>query len=168
VQSIVIVPVPEAEPLVSRWRRRYDPSTKRGMQPHITVVYPFLRGDRLTAGVLGRLGDVCASLPVLEVTFERTARFPRVLYLEPSPADGLRAVTIAVAREWPEAPPHGGDFDKVVPHLSVARGVRRPVMDAIDAELSPLLPLSATLTRASLCVLEEGRWLERASLPFGG
>ena len=83
-QSAVIVPVPAVEPLVSRWRRRFDD------------------------GVLARLGSVCATTAALEVVFSRLARFPNVLYLQPEPSEPFRRLTAAVVEQWPQTPPYGG------------------------------------------------------------
>jgi hypothetical protein len=67
----------------SRWCRRggsgSDGSAAQGMPAHITALSPFLPEGRLTDEVLARLRELCAGLPVLDVEFRRTARFPDVL-----------------------------------------------------------------------------------------
>ena len=140
-QSAVVVPAPAAEPLVSAWRERFDPSAAHGMPAHLTTLYPFLPEEALTPDVVARLRVVCAAVPVLDVEFRRTARFPGVLYLEPEPAGALRDLTAAVAARWPEAPPYGGAFDTVIPHLTIAHGASDGVLDEIEAALRPRLPI---------------------------
>ncbi|CAM5691577.1 hypothetical protein SCHAM137S_06449 [Streptomyces chartreusis] len=49
------------------------------------------------------------------------AGFP-VLYLAPEPDTHFRRLTDAITERWPENPPFGGQFDDVVPHLTVAQG----------------------------------------------
>jgi 2'-5' RNA ligase len=162
-----VVPVPEAEALVSPCRSRFDGSAAQGMPAHITILYPFLTRRRLTDEVIADLTRLCALQPPCDVVFRRTARFTNVLYLDPGPADRLRQLTFDLARHWPEAPPYKGEFDEIIPHLTVAQGVGDDVLDAVDAELSPSLPLGARLDHALLMVFERGRWRERARLPFG-
>jgi 2'-5' RNA ligase len=160
--------VRDAEPLVSRWRAQYDSSAAQGMPAHITLLYPFLPQRRLTDDVIARLGELCAGQPALEVVFRRTARFPEVLYLDPEPADGLRELTLTLAGHWPEAPPYNGQFDEIIPHLTVAQGVGGDVLDMVEGELSAGLPLAVRLEQAHLFVFDGTRWRAGACLPFTG
>jgi 2'-5' RNA ligase len=164
--TAVVVPVPDAEPVVSGWRERFDDSAAAGMPAHITVLYPFLAEEDVTGDVLARLRELCAAAPVLEVRFGRTAHFPGVLYLDPEPADGLRGLTVAVAARWPQAPPYGGAFDDVIPHLTVAHDPGGGVLDEIEADVLRALPLATRLAEAALYAFDGGRWRFRAPLPF--
>jgi hypothetical protein len=163
----VVVPVPEAEPLVSPWRSRFDTSAARGMPAHITVLYPFLKPRCLTDDVIADLTDACARQPALDVVFRRTARFTNVLYLDPDPADDLLQLTFDLAGHWPQAPPYNGEFDEIIPHLTVAQDVGADLLDTVDSELSACLPLAARLVEAHLLVFDGTRWRRRARLPFG-
>jgi 2'-5' RNA ligase len=165
-QSAVVVPVPAAEPVVGYWRERYDASAAQGMPAHVTALYPFLPEERLTREVVAALRELCAAIPAQEVRFRRTARFPAVLYLEPAPAAGLRSLTLAIAERWPEAPPYGGRFDEVVPHLTVANGVDDEVLDDVDTEIRRRLPVTARLVAAALYVSDGERWRPYGQLPF--
>ena len=111
-QSAVVVCVPAVEPLVSGWRERFDGSAVQGMPAHIAVLYPFLDDGRLTSSVLAELAGLCARSPVLDVEFRRVGRFPAVLYLDPEPSDGLRALTSAIAQRWPGHPPTAASSTK--------------------------------------------------------
>jgi 2'-5' RNA ligase len=164
----VVVPVPAAEPVVSTWRERFDGSAAQGMPAHITVLYPFLPEERLSGEVLTRLRELCAGMPALDVLFRRTGRFSGVLYLDPEPADGPRQLTLAIAEQWPEAPPYRGSFAEVIPHLTVAHGADDGVLDDIDADVLRRLPVSARLVEACLYVFDGERWQPRARLPFQG
>lgn len=137
------------------------------MPAHITVLYPFLNESRLTGDVLAQLEGVCGDHAALEVTFERTARFPDVLYLDPEPAEGLRTLTQAIADRWPEAQPYGGIHNEVVPHLTVAYA-EDAVLDAVEVDLQSRLPLAATLEEARVYVFNGARWQVLARLPFQG
>jgi 2'-5' RNA ligase len=166
-ESAVVVPVPDAEPVVSAWRERFDGSAAQGMPAHITALYPFLPEERLTGAVLEQLREMCAAVAALQVAFRSVGRFPGVLYLEPEPAAELRELTGAIAERWPEAPPYGGMFDKVVPHLTVAQGAGDDVLAEIESDLWSRLPVSTRLTEACLYVFAGERWQQRARLPFG-
>jgi 2'-5' RNA ligase len=167
-QTAVVVPVPSAEPVVSVWRNRFDRSASQGMPAHITALYPFLPQERATGPVLATLKTICAQLPALDVVFRGAARFPGVLYLDPEPADELRRLTAAIAGRWPQAPPYGGAFEEVIPHLTVAHGVQDSVLAEIEIDVVRGLPLSARLVEACLYVFDGARWCPRAQLPFLG
>jgi 2'-5' RNA ligase len=158
--------VPAAEPVVASWRAGYDRSAADGIPAHVTVLYPFLREERLSDEVIARLAGLCAETPVLDVEFRRTRRLPSVLQLEPEPADALRGLTAAVFARWPDAPPYGGGIDEVVPHLTVASGPPDDVIDEIEADVLSRLPIRTQLREAALYVAGRPRWRLRARLPF--
>lgn len=162
----VVVPVPAAEALVSTWRARFDASAAEGMPAHITALYPFLPQHRLSDAVLGRLREICAAVPALDIAFQHVRRFPDVVYLAPEPDRELRALTIAIARQWPEAPPYAGAFDEVVPHLTVAHHAGPAEAAHVEAQLRAGLPCRARLTEACLYVFDGARWRARERLPF--
>jgi 2'-5' RNA ligase len=136
------------------------------MPAHITALYPFLNENRLTDPVVLRLLDLCAELPALDVEFRRSGRFPAVLYLDPDPPDGLRRLTNSIAEEWPDAPPYGGIFDTVIPHLTIAQGAADAVMAEIENQVLERLPVRTRLLEAWLYVFDGARWQPRARLPF--
>jgi 2'-5' RNA ligase len=165
-QSAVVVPVPDAEPLVAGWRRRLDPSAAVGMPAHITLLVPFLREERLTDEVVLWLRELCGAMPVLDVAFRRAARFPSVLYLDPEPRSELRGMALAIAARW-DTPPYGGAFDEVVPHLTVADGAPDEALAVAEAAVARGLPLTTRLTEAQLMVFDGDGWGCRERLPFG-
>lgn len=164
--SAIVIEVPAADPVVSRWRAKFDASVSLGLPAHLTVLAPFLPEERLRDGVLDRLGELCGAVPAQDVSFARTARFPGVLYLEPEPDQALRDLTVSIAREWPEAPPYGGRFADVVPHLTVALGAFDSPFEAVEDALQPELPIRAHLEDACVYVYDGERWRHRARLPF--
>ena len=92
------------------------------MPAHITALYPFLSQRAADRLAIARLSKLCESLPALRVEFRRTRRFPDVLDPDPEPADGLRRLTTTIFEEWPQAPPFRGEFDDVIPHLTIVNG----------------------------------------------
>ncbi len=164
----VVVLVPAANDLVDPWRLRHDPSGALGMPAHITLVYPFLRGERLEGSVLDRLRAVLAPRAPVELELRRTARFPETVYLAPEDPEPFRQMTAALVAEWPEAQPYGGQYADVVPHLTIADRATTELMDEIDRAVTPGLPISTTVSSAHVFVFDGDRWQARHELPFEG
>lgn len=163
----LIVKIPEAESAVREWRERLDPGAREGVPAHVTVLFPFLRAGRIDGAVRRALGDVLAAHPAFTVRFERCGRFPGVLYLAPEPDAPFRQLTRAVAERWPEAPPFGGRFDDVVPHLTVAQGHDEAALESAEAALVGGRPVTARVSSVALLVHDGTRWHERASFALG-
>ncbi|GAA1309980.1 hypothetical protein Psi02_40730 [Planotetraspora silvatica] len=166
-QTALVVHVPEAEAVVSAWRRRFDSSAALGVPAHVTVLYPFLDADRVDAEVVAALGEVFAAHDAFEARFSTCGRFPDVIYLAPDPDGPFRELTEAVAARWPEAPPYGGRFEDVMPHLTVAEGVAPDVQDMIEADLAGRLPVITRVRAVALETYDGALWKETASFPLG-
>lgn len=167
-ETVLLVKVPEAEPLVGGWRQRFDSSAGARVRAHVTVLCPFLDHTRIDADVLGTLGVFLGAHRAFDVRFQACGQFPDVLFLVPAPDDSLRALTRAVCEQWPEAPPYGGRFAEVVPHLTVAHGQERSVFDEIEADLTGRLPVTAHVSSVQLLVCGGEYWHERAAFPLLG
>lgn len=120
----------------------------------------------MTDPVLRALLEICGELPVLDVEFRQTARFPGVLFLDPEPSGGLRKLTAARVRRWPEAPPYGRAFAEITPHLTVAHGVGDDVLPDLEDALRHGLPLRTRLSEACLYTFDGAQWRLRERLPF--
>ncbi|MEV7169192.1 DUF6193 family natural product biosynthesis protein [Streptomyces sp. NPDC093224] len=163
----LIVRIPEAEPVVGTWRERLDPSARAGVPAHVTVLFPFLDESRIDTSVHAAIADVVGAHRAFDLRFERCGHLPEVLYLAPEPDTHLRQLTQAVAARWPEAPPYGGRFADVVPHLTVAQRQASAVRDEVEADLRGRLPFSAHVSSVDLMVHDGTRWQHRASFPLG-
>ncbi|MFE1880444.1 2'-5' RNA ligase family protein [Streptomyces diastatochromogenes] len=165
-QSGLIVRVPAAEPAVRAWRDRLDPSARVGVPAHVTVLFPFLDASRIDQGVCTAIGEVLDRHQSFGVRFERCGRFPGVLYLAPEPDTPFRRLTEAFVARWPENPPFGGQFDDVVPHLTVAQGQDEAVLEKAEADLLGSLPVVAHVSSVDLLVHDGTRWRQRGSFPL--
>jgi 2'-5' RNA ligase len=167
-ETAVVVVADAVESAVARWRSRYDSSAAVGVPAHVTVLYPFLPLAQVTAAVLRRLREICAAEPAFEVGFARFGRFPGgVLWLEPEPAEPFRRLTYAVWQAWPQAPPYGGLYDGVVPHLTVAEHDDEALLDEIEAQVERALPITMPVTGVQLLAIHETTWSARARFALG-
>ncbi|GAA3047790.1 2'-5' RNA ligase family protein [Pseudonocardia yunnanensis] len=169
-ESAVIVPVPEAEPVVGEFRASLDRSAGWGVPAHVTVIYPFLAPDRLGLDELRRLRDAVRSVPRFDVSFPEVRWFAdTVVWLAPHPADGFRALIDAVWSAFPECPPYGGAFDTPVPHLTIGDDAALDALSAAGDAVSRRLPVTASVQVAHLFQgsATPGAWRSVAELPLG-
>ena len=165
-RSALIVAVPEAEPLVARFRLRYD-NASLGIPAHVTLLFPFVPAEELDEALFGELHELFVAQPAFSVALAGVSRFPEVAWLAPEPAEPLRRLTELIRRRYPSYPPHEGIHDVVIPHLTVARG-DGTIQDELDAALTPQLPIAAEVREVTL--LEEqpdGHWRTRERFPLG-
>jgi 2'-5' RNA ligase len=165
-RSGLIVRVQEAEHLVRAWRDRLDPSAGAGVPAHVTVLFPFLDASLVDEGVCAAIGEVVGRHQAFEARFDHCGRFPGVLYLAPEPDADFRSLTEAIAERWPEYPPFGGQFDDVVPHLTVVQGQDEAVLEKAEADLLTGLPVVAQVSAVDLLIHDGTRWRRRASFPL--
>ncbi|MEU9056242.1 2'-5' RNA ligase family protein [Streptomyces sp. NPDC048384] len=162
-RSGLIVRVPEAEPAVRAWRDRLDPLAGAGVPAHVTVLFPFLDESRIDNGACAAIREVIGRHRSFETRFEHCGRFPGILYLVPEPDNPFRQLTETIADRWPEAPPFGGQFDEVVPHLTIAQGQDDAVLEEAEADLRGRLPVTARVSSVDLMIHDGTRWQQRAS-----
>lgn len=167
-QTVLLATVHELEALVDPWRQRFDSSTAAGVPAHVTVLAPFLDIARIDAHTLDTLRTLIGGHRAFNVRFERCARFPDVLYLAPTPDQPFRDLTEALVARWPEAPPYGGQFPDVIPHLTVAHAQQPQVFDDVAVALSGHLPVTARVSSVQLLVSDGDRWEQRANFPLLG
>lgn len=140
--SVLVVPVPEAEPLVPR--------------AHVTLLSPFAAKEQLTDGLLGELDEFFADCLPWSFRLAEVAIFPSgTTYLSPDPLAPFRSLTHQLNRHFPEYPPYSGQFGEVIPHLSVPDGF------TLDE------PLTAYARSAELWWYDGGDVDVLASFPFG-
>lgn len=155
--SALIVPVPEAEPLLAG-------APVAALGPHITVLYPFRRSRELDDATLERLAALATATDAFDYELAELGRFPGVLYVAPRPAEPFAALVARCAAQWPEHPPYGGAFAETVPHLTLAEG-DEPA--GLAERATARLPLAARADQLWLMTRQRGGWRRRAALPLG-
>jgi 2'-5' RNA ligase len=163
-ETAVVVLLPELEPLIGDWRRRYTRDGARGMPPHVTLVIPFADSSQLEdrLGALGRLFDAFAPF---EVTFSATARFTGLLYLRPDSAETFVALTEGLVEAFPEFRPYGDEFDEIVPHATIAEADDE-TLTGIAQALSPQLPVKARVDRVWVYGDTPAGWRRQTAFPL--
>jgi 2'-5' RNA ligase len=169
-ETALICRVPESERFIARYRERFDPSARRNVPAHVTILYPFMAPQDVDAGVLAQLADIARSIPRFQYRLGELRRFPVALYIAPQPDSGFAALIDAVWRTFPDFPPFEGKFPVVVPHVTVAHG-DEPQLCEIEVELRiALASAGGVLARCDEMVLIEnssGRWEEVRCFALG-
>ena len=149
IQSILI-PAPEAEPLVGPFRRTGDWSSGHGIPAHITIAGPWslttrlpvdalrqiraaMDGERYTLSAIGTLGDAICLFPDADDTLLRWRA--RILTAVGTTDDN--------SEDW-----------RV--HLTVSRGQSQAAARAIEASLTTALPLHCEVKDLILAQLHSG------------
>jgi 2'-5' RNA ligase len=173
--SAIVLLVPELEPLVGRWRDRYDPAASQGVGAHVTLLFPFKAAERIQPGDLESLGAFFAAerLPTLE--FAGVCAFRNLVHLPVEPAGAVSGLIDRLARRFPETPPYEGKIPvhQIVPHVTVAY-TRSPkhqasLAAAICRAALRRLPVRVSLPEAVLLAQDDaGIYNRRAAFRFAG
>lgn len=166
--SAILVPVPDVEARVGKWRRVHDPSGRAGLVAHVTLLVPFLPPAKLDEEVETEIESILGSFAPLHVAFHALGRFPGTLYLAPEPAAPFLAMTEALVARWPEHPPYEGAYAETTPHLTVADGEGEATLRVLEDEVRRILPLEVVVREAQLVVGSNERgWRVRWRFPLG-
>jgi hypothetical protein len=168
-ESALIVEVPAAEPVVGRYRSELDPNARLGIPAHITVLAPFMPADRLGQQERSELAGLFAAVPAFDFRLDHTDWFgTTVLWLGPRDPAPFSGLTEAVFAAFPEFPPFAGQFDAVVPHLTVGLEATVDAMRTAELAISPNLPVDGRAAAVTLMteVSPGGRWEAVASFPL--
>ena len=170
-RAALVVTVPEAEPLVGRFRSEYDPIASLGLPAHITINFPFVPGVDPTADTLARLQQIFAAAQPVSFTLDSIGRFPNVVYLAPTPSAPFVQLIEQIAQEFPESPPYEGQFDDITPHLTVGSSPDSDLIESVEREFSDAassyLPINAVANHIWLIDDTSGRWEKRLSFSLG-
>lgn len=160
-ESALIVRVPQAESHVGALRGRFDPSLRRGVPAHITVLFPFMSPEQIDSTVLEKLREVLKPIAAFAFTLERLGHFPATTYLAPEPSQPFIELTRAIFHNFPDYPPNRGEFETVIPHLTVAHGHAGNAAIAAE-ELREIMrtqgPIQTRCNAVDLIENSAGRW----------
>lgn len=166
----LVVPVPDAEELLTSVGQRHPEAARAGVPAHVTVLFPFLHPQKIDDGVLRTLRELFEQHPPMPVRFTECHRRAEFVYLRPEPSWGLRRLIDHARREWPDVIPYEGAFGEVEPHLTVSIRTTEDLAERIHAESGRELPLDAELREGWLISSRDEQWsvVERFSFGAGG
>lgn len=168
-QSALLIPVPEAEPIVGAWRGVHDPSAHTGVPAHITLVVPWVPPEQVKQDHLDELDELLGAYSCFTYELDQVRWFgERVLWLSPTPSEPFKELTAQLAAHF-ETPPWQGEFAEVVPHLTVGLAgyaLGSTLADAA-ADLASKLPVKCRATEVDVMSGDGVHWtvLHRADLP---
>ncbi|MFC5139994.1 2'-5' RNA ligase family protein [Actinomycetospora rhizophila] len=154
-RTMIAALVPDAEPLVGAFRDELDPTARRGLGAHLTLVRPFVEPAGVTAATLTALRAAVAEVPAFTCTFGELRWFgDRVVWLAPDAAAAFREIAERVHAAFPGLPVDGREL---VPHLTVGlrRAASTEALRAAAAAIAPRLPLTVRVDRVALMVRTE-------------
>ncbi|NRO99592.1 2'-5' RNA ligase family protein [Paraburkholderia sp. NMBU_R16] len=159
--SAFVVEVPAAESAVSELRSRFDATAKLGVPAHITVLFPFMAPDEITAHILRQAQSALSVAQPFRFALTKIGRFATTTYLSPVPPEPFVALTTALVERFPMFRPYGGAHDGVVPHLTVAHGgdaIADFAAVELERRLCALEPIRTECNSVTLLGNTSGRW----------
>jgi 2'-5' RNA ligase len=165
-QSAILVPVPAADSVVGRWRHQHDPVAAMGVPAHVTLLVPWLSPDQITPSDLADLDDELSDAKAFDFDLTHIDWFGRrVLWVAPEPSAPFLEMTNRIAERF-GTPPWEGEFDEVIPHLTVAHASDGVELVPIAADVTNRLPLRCRAEEIWVMVGGERRWEKRHRLPL--
>ena len=170
-QSLLIVCVAEVEPHVARLREQFDPSAKRGLGAHITVLYSSLPPKRIAKTAIQRVAAVASAVAPFSYQVTRVARFPGTLYLTAEPAAPFVSLHEQLVAVLPASAADTDSRQEYLPHISIVRKSAADDRD-VEAELTALLehhgPIACSCTEIVLLANSSGAWLPMRKFALSG
>jgi 2'-5' RNA ligase len=169
-ESALVVPVPEADPLIDTWRRELDPGRRIGAPAHITLLFPFAPPAAIDTALLARVASVLAPFRAFAYALDSVEWFgTKVVYLAPSPPDGFVALTEAMQQAFPDYPRYGGAHHEVVPHVTIGEDGDPARMQEAAAAVRRALPIRCRAGTVDLLAgtrdADSWRLIRRFALP---
>jgi 2'-5' RNA ligase len=168
-ETALVVEVPAAEPVVGHFRGQLDGNALLGIPAHITILAPFMPANRIDAGTLADLEGLASGTPSFDFLLDRTAWFgTSVLWVGPADPRPFRDLTDRVVAAFPEFPPFQGQFDEVVPHLTVGYDRNLDEMRHAEQVIDANLPIAARACAVTLMaeLAPGGQWSTLATFSF--
>jgi 2'-5' RNA ligase len=163
-ETAIVALFPELEPLLGAWRRAHTLSGARGLPAHVTLTVPFADSSAIDE-TLPALAGAFAGFTPFDLELRALSRFPGTLYIEPEPAAWFVSMTEELGRAFPDFPPYRGEFDDIVPHVTVAEG-EEALLYAIELELTPRLPVQTRVERVWLVENTDAGWRRHTAFPL--
>ncbi|WP_169747994.1 2'-5' RNA ligase family protein [Pseudonocardia acaciae] len=166
-RTALLLPVPAADPLLSRVAEGHPATVRAGLPAHLTVLYPFVPAAQLGPATLNACARIAERAVPIAVRFTACRVRGNLVYIAPEPVEPVDALVGAVRQRWPELVPYGGRFPDAPAHVTLA--LDAPPADHADIlrRVDPLLPVADTLDELVLVVSGPDGWVARSRWPLG-
>ena len=163
----LVILVPEAEAFVRSFRAKYESLAASDSPAHITINHPFAPASEPNSRLEEVLTDLFSGIAAFQFALTEVRMFPTALYLTPEPEERFKTLIAAIADLFPESPPYEGQFDDIIPHLTVAyledSEEINGMNDALSTMAEGVLPITGKVTKVNLIERVGGEWRERTS-----
>jgi hypothetical protein len=161
-QSVLAIPLPEAENVLSFVRSTYKGEmSPAGVPAHITLLYPWMEPKRISKKTLAELTSLFAGFPKFSLSLKLGWFGREVLLLIPHDPLPLIRLTKEIIHQWPEYPYYGGDYDDIEPHITLAYGDESNLID-LAKDVASQLPLRADISSVDLSIGRPGQMITHA------
>jgi hypothetical protein len=124
------------------------------------LIFPYLASDRCDTRVLGELREIFGSAPGFDYQLDEIREFPGVVFLAPRPDEPFIALIRTLADRFPDAPPYGGSFPTIIPHLTIAHSCDAAITARIRSDVARWLPIRSRAQEVHLMrETADGQWL---------
>lgn len=165
--SAFILPVEFAITEIDELRNIYTVDGKRGLSPHISLLYPFVKDSSSFAEISSRISAVISAQPPITVVFEALVLDEQrnMIYLRPAFNPAIEQLRAALYALWK-------DDELPVPffHLTLAKKANLIKLASSTNEacqaIQKLLPLTIELSEACFCFELSKKWHLTETFPF--
>ncbi len=167
-RSAVIVELPFVE-VLSDVRQQYARDARWGVGAHITVLFPFVSADDISAAVSSRLEAVIADISAFTYALTATRWFgDSVLWLAPDDPAPWVQLSRAVTDAFPGHAAYGGAHGEIIPHATVGDVASLDELRRAEERISTVLPIRGVAAEVVLLVeTDDGLWQRFGRFPLG-
>lgn len=170
-KSAIIIPVPEADLIVKKWREKYDRVALLGIPAHVTLLFPFKIPSEINNTVIDKLQLFFKTVNSFLFSLATIGTFPNVIFLSPNPRNPFIEITKKLNLLFPKNPPYGGKFPEINPHLTIGQLNRKDnfneILDNISKDINSKLPIESKAREVKLMVENlDQTWSELVKFPL--
>src|SRR5262249_40823181 len=146
-------------------RECLDASAPLGVPAHITILFPFMPPATIDGVAVARLEELFADVSRFRFVLDHADWFgDDVLWLGPSDPRPFPSLPQRVFLASPAPPPFGGQFDDVVPHLTIGHGHPLSALRSAEDSVRACLPIEASASAVTLITQQHagGHWARTA------
>ena len=171
--ALIIVPPADICAYADHYRKLYMPEAMATIEPHITIVHPFVPYDQLQEAETGLIEALADCQPRrLSLRGFGVFRESGVLYLGLADNERVYSLYNAVRDRFPGYPAYGGEFgDDWTPHMTVGVFSDPAKLDEVYAELSIqrlYIGFDVEQVVVKYKTTDNGIWDTWAELPLAG